>query len=228
MRMLLVDDEPDFLSYLEIGLAEHGIETESARSGDEAKAVLEGRVRGHFDLILLDVKMPGQSGWDLLYELRQAGEEVPVIFVTGETELPDKIRGLGLGADDFIGKPFVFEELVARAEAVLRRRNALPTIQHGEVEMDLATRKVQRAGRPVELSPREFDLLLALARARGEVLSREVLLRDVWDMAFDPSTNVLDVHIGRLRKKLDRGGRPLIQNVRGEGYRLVAHLPDER
>jgi two-component system copper resistance phosphate regulon response regulator CusR len=176
---------------------------------------------GYFGLVLIDVIMPEKNGWELLTALREAGDEVPVIFISGRDAAEERVRGLRLGADDFVVKPFSFDELLARMEAVLRRRRSLAPLCVGDLKLDLTRRKAERSGSPVDLSPREFDLLLALAKKPGAILSRTQLLCDVWDMNFDPGTNLLDVHLGRLRKKLDRHGRPAIQTVRGEGYRLA-------
>lgn len=220
MRLLIVDDDPKFRSYISNGLSESGIECETAGDGETAKAVLKSDPKG-FDLILLDVMMPAKTGWDLLLELREQGRETPVIFVTARDSVEERVKGLRLGADDYVIKPFAFSELLARIEAVIRRRRSLAPIEVGDLRLDLAKRQVNRSGKLVELSPREFDLLLALTRAGGKVLSRADLLRDVWSIEFDPGTNVVDVHIGRLRRKLGREGGPLIHTVRGEGYKLA-------
>ncbi len=227
MRVLAVDDDPTFRRYLQIGLDSEGVETDVAESGEVAIATLRGKPAGFYDLILLDVEMPSQSGWDLLYDLREAGTETPVIFVTGREDVDDKVKGLGLGADDYVTKPVEISELIARIQAVVRRRENLTPLEYGELRLDLARRRVRRGDNDLELSPREFDLLMTLVKAKGDIVSRQSLLSEVWDMDFDPGTNILDVHIGRLRKKVDRQGRPLIHNERGKGYRVVAHLPTE-
>ena len=223
MRVLIVDDDPDFRRILELALDTDGVETESASDGSAALKLLEQRTAGHFDLILLDVQMPGTSGWDLLYQLREAGDEIPVIYLSGLDQTEHKVKGLGLGADDYLTKPVDVDELKARLEAVLRRRETIEPLRYGELTMDLARRKVTRGETGIDLSPREFDLLLTLVRAKGGIVSRAELLREVWDMDFDPGTNVLDVHIGRLRRKVDRSGRPLILNERGKGYHIANH-----
>lgn len=220
-RVLVVDDDPDVCAYLAAGLASAGIDSKIALDGVQAIECLQQNPPGWFGLILLDVSMPKKNGWELLDSLRQAGDEVPVIFVSGRDSSEEKIRGLRLGADDYVVKPFLFDELLARMEAVQRRRRSLAPIILGELKIDLTRRKTERGGKAVDLSPREFDLLLTLARAGGETISRQRLLEDVWDIKFDPGTNLLDVHLGRLRKKLDRTGRPAIQTVRGEGYRIA-------
>ena len=221
MKTLLVDDDQTFVLFMEAGLASAGVELTVASSGDEARKVLLSKAPGHFDVILLDIGLPGISGLDILTTIREAGNETPVIIVSGESRTGHKVKGLSLGADDYIVKPPEIEELVARMEAAVRRRELLEPLEYGEVQLDLAQRRVSRSGRRVDLSPREFDLLLALVRAKGNLVSRQTLLHDVWDMDFDPGTNVLDVHVGRLRRKIDAGGNPLIQNKRGKGYRIL-------
>ncbi|MCP3918534.1 MAG: response regulator transcription factor [bacterium] len=227
MRALLVDDDADFLTFVTIALESHGVSYETASSAVEALEVLDAKKRT-FDLILLDIEMPGPTGWDVLLELREKGNEVPVIFVSGREKVEDRVKSLKLGADDYLVKPIQVDELHARMEAVLRRRHSLAPLEFGDLQLDLARRRAVRNGKPAHLSPREFDLLLALTRAEGKVVSRQDLLREVWDMDFDPGTNVLDVHIGRVRKKIDRHGRPLIKTVRGEGYCLTQHESEEQ
>lgn len=225
MRALLVDDDPDFRLFATHALTKAGVEHAVAESAEEGLELL-AQQPGHYDVILLDLVLPDRSGWDLLHELREKGDEIPVIFITVRDDVSERVKGLRMGADDFLVKPIEIEELVARMEAVLRRRRELVDIDYGDLHVSLARRKVIRGGHPVDLSPREYDLLLALLRGRGETVTREHLLQEVWDMRFDPSTNVLDVHIGRLRRKLDRHGRPAIQTVRGQGYQLVRHAPE--
>lgn len=225
MKVLLIDDDPDFRAYVDAALDKAGIEHASAGDGDEGLRLLRESPPDSFDLILLDVHMPGASGWDLLLSLRESGNEIPVIFLTGGETTEEKVKGLKLGADDYLVKPPDADELVARIEAVLRRRRSLGPIEFGDLRLDPSRRKVERAGQAVDLSPREYDLLQALLRGRGDLKSRAQLLSEVWDLDFDPGTNVLDVHIGRIRRKLDRHGRPLIETVRGKGYRLVRHEP---
>lgn len=215
MRVLIVDDDAEFRAFTAVAMDSAGITYEAAEDVAGALAFMREE---KFDLILLDVRMPGTSGMSLLMQIREAGNETPVIFVTGVGDIDDRVKGLRLGADDYLVKPVAYDELIARMQAVLRRRQSLAPIEFGDLALDLARRKVERAGQPVNLSPREYDLLFALVSAKGEVISRKDLMRDVWNMNFDPGTNVLDVHIGRLRKKLDRVGRPLIKTVRGKGY----------
>jgi DNA-binding response OmpR family regulator len=220
MRILLVDDSPEVVATLGTGLRARGYEVEATTDAARAQACLSERGPGHFDLILLDVKLPGRSGWEFLVELRQIGNEIPVIFLTGLGGVEERVKGLGLGADDYVAKPVDLRELTARIGAVLRRRRADDVLEVGDLRLDLARRRVERSGNRIDLTPREFDLLWALVRAKGGVVTRQALLRDVWDVRFDPGTNVVDVHVGRLRRKLERYGKPIIRNVRGSGYRL--------
>jgi two-component system copper resistance phosphate regulon response regulator CusR len=176
---------------------------------------------GAFDLILLDVMMPGRSGWDLLEELRGCGDATPVIFVTARHEVDERVRGLRLGADDYVIKPFDLAELLARIHAVLRRRGAPTLVQVGDLRIDLVRRNVEDAGRRIELSALEFSLLRALAEAKGRVLSRRELLRQVWDIDFETGTNAVDVQVARLRRKIGKSGPLLVQTVVGQGYRLA-------
>ena len=222
MRVLVVDDDPDFRSYVLAGLKRAGIDCEGAADGPAAKELLDRVGVEPFDLILLDVKMPGQSGWDLLLEMRELGRETPVVFLSGMDSVAERVKGLRLGADDYIAKEFDFDELLARIGAVIRRRRGLAPIEYADLKLDLAKRTVWRGGHPIGLSPREFDLLRTLVSRAGQVISRTDLLREVWSMDTDPQTNVVDVHVARLRRKIDRAGVPLIQTVRGEGYRLAA------
>lgn len=222
MRLLLVDDDPKFRSYISNGLRQSGIDCLAAAGGPEAVKLLERSDTPPIDLILLDVMMPGQTGWGLLESLREGGRHTPVIFVTARDAVEERVKGLRLGADDYIIKPFAFDELLARIDAVVRRRQSLTPLEFGDLKIDLARRTVARGGKTIDLSPREFDLLRVLSSHHDRVLSRTELLHDVWGIDFDPETNVVDVHIARLRRKLDRLGRPLIQTVRGEGYRFSA------
>lgn len=228
MRALVVDDDPKYRSYVTSGLQQSGIEAHAAADGAEALALLEAPTSQPFDVILLDVMMPEKNGWELLHDLRERGRETPVIFVTARDSVDERVKGLKLGADDYIIKPFAFEELVARIDAVLRRRRALAPIERGDLTLDLAKRSARRGGHQLDLSPREFDVLRALLENHGRVVTRPELLHDVWSIDFDPETNIVDVHVARLRKKLDRFGPPLIHTVRGEGYRLLLAAPEAR
>jgi two-component system OmpR family response regulator len=221
MRVLVVDDDPDFRSYVLAGLKRAGIESEGASDGLMAKELLDRVGVEPFDLILMDVKMPGQSGWDLLLEMRELGRETPVIFLSGLDSVEERVKGLRLGADDYVAKEFDFDELVARIGAVIRRRRSLAPIEYADLKLDLSKRTAWRGGQQIVLSPREFDLLRTLVSRAGQVVKRSDLLREVWSLDIDPQTNVVDVHVARLRRKLDGHGVPLIQTVRGEGYRIA-------
>lgn len=220
MRVLIVEDDPDFRDITSRALSNAGFDYHTVATGEEALAVLADPEQPAFDVVLLDVVMPGASGWDLLLEMREKGEEVPVIFVTGRESVEERVRGLRLGADDYLVKPIDFDELIARIEAVVRRRRELPDVVVGDLRIVHGKRRVLRDGKVLPLSPREYDLLVALSRGHGETVSRRQLLREVWDVDTDPGTNLLDVHIGRLRRKVDAEGEPLIETVRGQGYKL--------
>ncbi len=221
MKILIVDDDPKLRGFVAKGLETHGIDSVSASDGAEALAVLERSVSDRPDLILLDVMMPGKTGMEFLEELRRRGHDLPVIFVTARRGVEDRVKGLRIGADDYVLKPFEFDELLARIEAVIRRRQSVPVFEFGDVRIDVARRIVERAGQRIDLSPKEFDLLRTLAEARGRVVSRTELLKVVWGITFDPETNVVDALVARLRRRIDRGGSSLIDTVIGQGYRLV-------
>ena len=218
LRVLVVDDDPKFLSYVSRGLEENRIACEVAESGEVGLERLAARPKGPFDLVLLDVMLPGMDGWEALERIRAEGHELPVIFLTARHSVNERVRGFELGADDYVVKPFAFVELLARVRAVVRRHRGLPQVEAFGLALDLATRSVQVKGRRIELSPREFELLHALAEARGEPLSRQQLLQRVWSMDFDPGTNVVPVLVRRLRGKL---GAERIETVPRLGYRLV-------
>jgi two-component system copper resistance phosphate regulon response regulator CusR len=219
MRILLVDDDPKYRATVADGLTQSGHACELAADAQEAWALLS-RDQPLPDLVLLDVMMPGSSGWTLLERMREAAQDVPVIFVTARDAVEERVHGLGLGADDYVIKPFALSELMARIEAVLRRRNASETLSFADLRLDPSRRRVWRGERQVDLSPREFDLLRSLIAHQGRTVTRPELLREAWGIAFDPETNVVDVHVRRLRAKLDRFGPELIETVRGKGYRL--------
>ncbi len=220
MRALLVDDDPDFRTFCRLALKAIDCEVQEAPNAMEGLDILDAAGDGSFDVILLDLEMPGASGHDLLFDVREKGDALPVIILSGRSEVAERVKALRGGADDFMVKPVDSDELLARIEAVVRRRSTLPHIEYGALTFDLAQRRVKRDGKACHLSPREYDLLLRLQRGAGETVKRDTLLEDVWDLGFDPGTNVLDVHIGRLRKKIDREGEPLIETIRGVGYRL--------
>jgi two-component system OmpR family response regulator len=221
MRLLVVDDDPKFRSFVAAGLEQSGNECEAVPDGGAALERLAQATRPNFDMILLDVMMPVKNGWEFLHDIRERGRETPVIFVTARDSVEERVKGLRLGADDYIIKPFAFEELLARIDSVVRRRKSLAPIELGDLRLDLAHRSVARAGHKVDLSPREFDLLRVLLTQPEKVFSRAELLLEVWGIDFDPGTNVVDVHVARLRRKLERTGASVLQTSRGEGYRIA-------
>lgn len=213
-RVLVVEDEPRIASFLEKGLRAAGFEVVLAEDGEQA--VLLARDDA-VDLVLLDVGLPGKDGLTVLREVRAAGQALPVLLLTARDAVPDRVAGLDAGADDYVVKPFSFEELLARIRARLRESTP-PVLRAGGLALDLLARSVQTSGRTVELTAQEFALAEAFFRAPGRVLGREQLLRDVWGIEHDPGSNLVDVYVGYLRKKL---GREAVETVRGEGYRLV-------
>jgi len=222
MRILVVEDEQKLAKALKEGLEADGYEAAIAQTGEEGFYLAETE---RFDLVLLDVMLPGRSGLDLLRAMRQRGSTIPVLMLTAKDTLEDKVRGLDMGADDYLVKPFAFPELLARIRA-LRRRGApdlVSQLRVGDLEMDIVGRTVTRGGQLVDLTPIEFDLLEYLLRNEGHVVSREMLARDVWTKVGRnaPLANVIDVHLARLRGKVDGpSDRKLVQTVRGVGFVL--------
>ena len=221
MRILVVEDDPKTARFLKQGLEEEGHAVDVAADGDA------GAQLGHlnpYDMILLDVQLPGQSGLELSASLRREGIETPILMLTGRDSTPDIVRGLNAGADDYLTKPFDFDELLARVNALTRRRSGGPVsgvLRYGDVELDRLKRQVRRGTRLLDLSPREFRLLEYFMLHSEHVVTRVQLLQKVWDMSFDPETNVIDAHVSNLRKKLEQHGDPrLLQTVRGAGYAL--------
>ncbi len=220
MRVLIVEDEAKTAAYLAKGLREHGFVADVARDGRDGLHMATSET---YDVAILDVMLPGRDGWSVLQDLRNSGSQLPVLFLTARDSVADRVRGLELGADDYLVKPFAFSELLARIRTVLRRGSSRQSdvLCAGDLELDVVRRRVQRAGQKLELSPKEFALLSLLLRRVGEVLSRTLIAEQVWDMNFDSDTNVVDVHIGRLRAKVDDPfDRKLIHTVRGAGYVL--------
>ena len=220
MTILVVEDEPKTAAFLARGLTEAGFAVDVAATGTDGLA----RARdGHYDLVVLDVQLPGKDGWAVLAELRKAGDATPVLFLTARDAVDDRVKGLELGADDFLVKPFAFAELLARVRAVVRRGAARPAdrLRVADLDLDVARQKATRAGRPLDLTPKEFVLLALFVRRAGEPLSRALIAEQVWDVNFDPDSNVVDVHVRRLRAKADDPfDRKLIHTVRGVGYVL--------
>lgn len=220
MRILVVEDDPKTARFLKQGLEEEGYAVDIAMDGEE------GSFLGHlnpYDLILLDIQLPKRNGLQLSTELRREGIVAPILMLTGRDSTPDVVRGLNAGADDYLTKPFDFDELLARVKA-LTRRQAGPvsgTLRFGDLELDRLKRQVRRGTRLIDLSPREFRLLEYFMLHPEHVVTRVQLLEKVWGMSFDPETNVIEAHISNLRKKLEgHGGVRLLQTVRGAGYAL--------
>ncbi|MGH8535083.1 MAG: winged helix-turn-helix domain-containing protein [Gammaproteobacteria bacterium] len=221
MRILLVEDDRDTAAYLAKGLREGGYTIEHASEGRDGLFLATSE---DFDLLIVDRMLPGLNGLAVIEALRAQGNKVPVLILSALAQIDDRVRGLRAGGDDYLTKPYAFSELLARIEALLRRgHSAAPTTKLGfaDLEMDLLTRTVTRAGRRIDLQAREFRLLEYLLRHTGQVVTRTMLLDGVWDYHFDPQTNVIDVHISRLRQKIDKGfATPLLHTIRGAGYSL--------
>ena len=220
MRVLLAEDDEPLARALVQGFREAGIE---AAWVSEAPAVLLRVALTEYDVVVLDVLLPGGNGFDVCAALRHRGVRTPVLMLTSRDALEDRVRGLELGADDYLTKPFAFPELLARVRALARRPPVIvqERIRVADLDVDLRTRRVKRAGRDIDLTAKEFALLEVFLRRAGDVLDRETIAARVWDENHDPFTNVLDVLIGRLRRKIDEDFEPkLIQTVRGAGYRL--------
>lgn len=222
MNILVVEDEPLIAAFLERGLSAEGHAVTKAENGPDA---LDRFAATHPDVVVLDVMLPGIDGFDVLASMRSADPAMPVIMLTARGEVADRVRGLDLGATDYLVKPFAFSELAARIRAHTRRPETQPRAQKlaaAGLELDLLTREVRKGDREVPLSAREFALLAYLMRHPGQVLSRQQILNGVWGYTFDPRSNLVDVYIGYLRRKLGDGGDCPIATVRGMGYRLVA------
>ena len=220
VKILIVEDEPKTGDYLRQGLGEAGFVVDLARDGLDG---LHLALNGEYDLIVLDVMLPSLDGWGILQTLRRGGHETPVLFLTARDQVEDRVRGLELGADDYLVKPFAFSELLARVRTLLRRgRTREPELMRAaDLELDLLRRRVTRAGQRIDLTAKEFALLELLLRRQGEVLPRSLIASQVWDMNFDSDTNVIEVAVRRLRAKVDEPFEPkLIHTVRGMGYVL--------
>ena len=220
MKILIVEDEQKTRAYLRKGFEEAGFTVDAVERGEDAFQVIAD---SHHDLIILDVMLPGLGGWAIVSGMRAGGDETPVLMLTARDQVQDRVRGLELGADDYLVKPFAFSELLARVRTVLRRGPAhQPDIlKIADLEINIARMRASRAGRRLDLTPREFALLSLFGRRAGEVLSRTFIAEHVWDMNFDSESNVVDVHIRRLRAKLDDPfDVKLIHTVRGMGYVL--------
>ncbi|MBW8075493.1 MULTISPECIES: response regulator transcription factor [Metallibacterium] len=225
MRILVIEDDNETAAYIVRGLSEHGHAVERAPTGRDGLFLATD---SSYEVIVVDRMLPGMDGLTLLKTLRAADVRTPVLVLTALGEVDQRVEGLEAGADDYLVKPFVFTELLARVQALGRRpplQEQVSALQVADLEMDLLRREVRRAGKAIELQPREFRLLEYLMRHAGEVVTRTMLLEQVWDFHFDPQTSVVETHISRLRAKIDRAhgpGRELLHTVRGAGYCLRA------
>ena len=220
MKILIVEDEPKTGDYLKQGLSEAGFVADLVRDGVDGSHLA---LSDNYDLVVLDVMLPGLDGWQVLREIRQAGRHMPVLFLTARDQVEDRVKGLELGADDYLVKPFAFSELLARVRTLLRRGKSKEPelLQVADLDLDLLRRRVTRAGKRIDLTAKEFALLELLLRRQGEVLPRSLIASQVWDMNFDSDTNVIEVAMRRLRAKIDDDFEPkLIRTVRGMGYVL--------
>ncbi|HEX9646513.1 MAG TPA: response regulator transcription factor [Alphaproteobacteria bacterium] len=223
MRILVIEDDDKTADYIVKGLAECGYVADRAADGGDGLHLATG---GHYDALVVDRMLPGLDGLAVVRALRAGEISVPVLILSALAHVDERVTGLRAGGDDYLTKPFAFSELQARLEALLRRPRALAqatVLEVGDLSVNLLARKVMRAGRPIELRPQEYKLLEYLMRHAGEVVTRTMLFEGVWDFHFDPQTNVVDVHISRLRQKIDKGfERPLIHTHRGGGYSISA------
>ncbi|AUA35174.1 heavy metal response regulator transcription factor [Pseudomonas fulva] len=221
MKLLVAEDEPKTGVYLQQGLTEAGFTVDRVMTGTDALQQAQSEA---YDLLILDVMMPGLDGWEVLRKIRAAGQDVPVLFLTARDGVDDRVKGLELGADDYLVKPFAFSELLARVRTLLRRGNggsAQTTMKMADLEVDLLKRRATRNGKRIDLTAKEFCLLELLMRRRGEVLPKSLIASQVWDMNFDSDTNVIEVAIRRLRAKIDDDFAPkLIHTARGMGYMM--------
>jgi len=225
MKILVVEDEERVAQFIQKGLKEEGHAVDVSYDGEDGGFLAEVN---DYDLILLDVMLPKKNGISVCREIRAHGVVTPVLMLTARDSVEDRVRGLDAGADDYLVKPFAFEELLARVRALLRRRadSKTPTLQLADLELDPITRLVTRAGKPIRLTTKEYSLLEYLLRNANKVLSRTLIGEHVWDMNFDPESNVIDVYISHLRNKIDKGyDVDLLHTMRGQGYLLSADSP---
>ena len=225
-RILVVEDEAELADFVVRGLREEGFAVEHAPDGEAASAALRA---GGWDLVVLDWWLPGEDGLAVLRRYRQASGTAPVLFLTARDGVADRVRGLDGGADDYLGKPFAFDELLARIRALLRRRDRVNplVIAQGDVTADLGSHRAQRAGHALDLTAKEFSLLIFFLRNPGQVLSRTRIYDHVWDENFDGTSNTLEVHVMELRRKLEAFGPRVIHTLRGRGYMLDAATSSE-
>jgi len=222
VKLLIVEDDAEAAAYLVKAFREAG------HSADHAADGLEGygmAAEGHYDVLIVDRMLPKLDGLSLIHGLREQGQETPVLILSALGQVDDRVKGLRAGGDDYLAKPYAFSELLARTEVLARRKRSAQTEETvyrvADLELDRLKHRVTRGGEDIDLQPREFRLLEYLMRHAGQVVTRTMLLENVWDYHFDPQTNVIDVHVSRLRSKIDKGhDRPLLQTVRGAGYTI--------
>ncbi|PYO34720.1 MAG: DNA-binding response regulator [Gemmatimonadetes bacterium] len=218
MKILVVEDDKTVAQYVKRGLEEAGNHVDAAGDGEQGLNLASD---GHYDLLVLDLRLPKLEGRELLRTLRDRGVAMPVLVLTAQDSVDYKVQALRMGADDYVTKPFALEELLARVEALGRRPKAIapPVLNIADLTLDTGSREVQRGGKPIDLTPKEYAVLEYLMRHQGRVMSRTLITEYAWDYHFDPGTNIVDVVITRLRKKIDSGREPkLIHTVRGVGY----------
>ena len=224
MRILVVEDDLEAQRYLVQGLKESGHVVDEASDGETGLSLALSRP---YDVAIVDRMLPKLDGLKVVAEMREHGNTTPVLFLSALSEVDDRVKGLKAGGDDYLTKPYAFVELLARVDALMRRRSPVGVktrLDVGDLELDLLTRGAKRSGTDIDLQPREFRLLEYLMRHAGQVVTRTMLLESVWEYHFDPQTNVIDVHISRLRAKIDKGFEvPLLHTVRGAGYMIRAH-----
>ncbi|PCJ60097.1 MAG: DNA-binding response regulator [Rhodospirillaceae bacterium] len=224
MRILIIEDDHEMAAYLMKGLKEHGYVVDHAADGRDGLLLAS---TGDFDLLIIDRMLPHTDGLSIVKLLREQGIKSRILLLSALGQVDDRVSGLKAGADDYLAKPYAFSELLARIEVLLRRKDSegeQSRLHVGDLEMDMIARTVKRAGKEIELKPREFRLLEYLMRHASQVVTRTMLLEGVWDYHFDPHTNVIDAQVSRLRQKIDKGfGKPMIHTIRGAGYLLRAN-----